>query len=252
MLSDMIRPVLRRAVILFVFLAFAAGGVTIALAGLGSTPITKAQAETFAQAVNLRASDLPGATVLQGFFSPDAVQYKALKCGRQRKGGRYPVGGGESWLSDSQGNAAEIIGSIIVVAPNQNVAEAKLATLGSRHGRACLARALGRALTFERHHRLEWSHTVKATFLPVVKLGGDRTIAIHVLAKLPLIEGESPSPKRRAKYINVEAAFFRAGPAEVAFLALGATRFPPATEAHLLTLLHSRAEAHTIPSPSTP
>jgi len=43
--------------------ALIAGGVTIALAGPGSssTPITKAQAQAFAQAVNLRASDLPGA-----------------------------------------------------------------------------------------------------------------------------------------------------------------------------------------------
>jgi len=31
-----------------------------------------------------------------------------------------------------------------------------------------------------------------------------------------------------------------------AVFALGATRFPPATEIQLLTLLHSRAEAHKL------
>jgi len=52
--------------------------------------------------------------------------------------------------------------------------------------------------------------------------------------------------KPEARYINVDAAFFRVGPADIAFFALGATRFPPATEIQLLTLLHSRAEAHKL------
>jgi hypothetical protein len=86
---------------------------------------------------------------------------------------------------------------------------------------------------------------VKVTFVPIIKqLIGAEAIAIHVLAKLPPIEGEQPSPKPKARYINVEAAFFRVGPAEIAFLALGATHLSPATEVHLLTLLHNRAETH--------
>jgi hypothetical protein len=241
----MIRPVLRRVALLLVLVALADGGVTIALArsGSGSTPVTKAEADAFAQAVNLRVSDLPGATALHGaIFGPGAVQYEALRCGRQGKLGVDPVGGGEAWLTDSQRSVA----SIVAVAPSEHVAKTALATLGSRRGRTCLTRALGRALTFERHHELERSHAVKVTFVPVAKLIGGRAVAIHVLAKLPPIEEENLSPKPKVRYIDVDAAFFRVGPAEVAFLALGATQLPPATEVHLLALLHSRAEAHEL------
>ena len=82
---------------------------------------------------------------------------------------------------------------------------------------------------------------MSVTFVPVAKLLG-RAIAVHVVAKLPPIEGV----KLKARYINVDAAFFRVGPADVAFFELSATRFPVPREAHLLALLHSRAEAHKL------
>lgn len=81
-----------------VLVVFIAGGVTIAAAGPGSatSPITRAQADVFAQAVELRASDLPGASALKGaIFGSEAVQYEALKCGLQGRPGIVPVGGGE-------------------------------------------------------------------------------------------------------------------------------------------------------------
>jgi hypothetical protein len=236
----MILSVLRTAVISLILIALAAGGVTLALArsGRATEPITKAEADAFAHVVNLKASDLPGATALQGaIFGPKAVQYKALRCGLQGRPGIVPVGGGELWLVSSRAQ----VGSIVVVAPSDHFAEAEIAGLESPGGHTCLARALGRALSFERHHRPEWSHTVSVTFVPVAKLLG-RAIAVHILAKLPPIEGV----KLKARYINVDAAFFHVGPADVAFFALGATRFPPATEDHLLALLHSRAEAHKL------
>jgi hypothetical protein len=241
--GGMIVSVLRIAVISLILVALVAGGVTLALAGSGraTAPITRAEADAFAHLVNLKATDLPGATALQGaIFGPEAVQYKAFQCGR-RGNGVTTVGGGESWLSSGQGNVA----SIAAVAPNQQLAGAALALIGSRRGRICLARALGRALTFERHHTLEWSHAVKVTFVPVAKLLGGGAIAVHVLAKLPPIEEEHPLPKPKARYINSDAAFFRVGPAVVAFLVLGA-RLPLATEIRLLALLHSRAEAHKL------
>jgi hypothetical protein len=221
--------------------ALIAGGVTIALAGPGSssTPITKAQAQAFAQAVNLRASDLPGAKALKGaIFGSEAVQYEALKCGLQGRPGIVPAGGGELWLADSRAQ----VGSIVVVAPSDYFAEVEIAGLQSQGGRTCLGRALGRALSFERHHKTESSHTVKVAVVPIGKYVAGVHLDIHVLAKLPPIEGVKPE----ARYINVDAAFFRVGPADIAFFALGATRFPPATEIQLLTLLHSRAEAHRL------
>lgn len=236
----MMLSVLRIAVVSLILAALVAGGVTLALARSGRTtaPITKVEADAFARVVNLKASDLPGATALRGaIFGPEAVQNEALKCGLQGRPGIGPVGGVESWLVNSHAQ----VGSVVVVAPSDYFAEAEIAGLGSPGGRKCLARALGRALTFERHHQLERSHTVRVAFVPAAKPLG-RAIAVHVLAKLPPIEGV----KLKARYINVAAEFFRVGPADMAFFALGTTRFPPATEDHLLALLHRRAEAHKL------
>lgn len=236
----MMPSVLRIAVISLILVALVAGGVTLALArsGPATAPITKEEADAFAHIVNVKASDLPGATALQGaIFGPEAVQYQALKCALQGRPGIVPIGGGESWLV----NSGAQVGSIVVVAPSEYFAEAEIAGLESPGGRSCLARSLGRALTFERHHQLEHSRTVRVTFAPVAKLLGG-AISVHVLAKLPPIEGV----KLKARYINVHAAFFRVGPADVAFFAVGATPFPPATEDRLLALLHSRAEAHKL------
>jgi hypothetical protein len=138
---DMILSVLTRTALLLVLVALAAIGVTTALARSGSTstPITKADADAFAQAVNLRVSDLPGATALRGaIFAPEAVQYVALKCGLQGRPGIVPVGGGELWLANSRAQ----VGSIVVVAPSDYFAEAEVAGLESQGGRTCLARAL--------------------------------------------------------------------------------------------------------------
>jgi hypothetical protein len=107
----MMRLVRRIAAVSLVLLALAASGVAIALPRSGgtSTPITHAEADAFAQAVNLTATDLPGATALQGaIFGADAVQYEALRCGR-RGDGIATVGGGESWLSSDQENVASIV-----------------------------------------------------------------------------------------------------------------------------------------------
>ncbi len=222
-------------------IAIAAGGATIALASSvpAGKPITRAQADAFAQAVELQAGDLPGATPLKGaIFGSDAVQYEALRCGLQGRRGVVPVGAGESWLVNDRAD----VGSIVVVAPSDYYAEAEIAGLESRGGFTCLARALGRALAFERHQKTESSHTVKVTVVPIGAHVGGVHLAIHVLAQLPPIEGL----KSKARYINVDAAFFRVGPADVAFFAIGATRFPAAREIQLLALLHSRAEANKL------
>jgi hypothetical protein len=229
-------------------LALAAGGAEVALASSvpARKPITRAQADAYAKAVNLRASDLPGATSVKGaIFGAEAVQYEALKCGLQGRPGIVPAGGGESWLSNRRPLADSVVagvGSLVVVAPSNYYAEVEIAGLQSRGGRTCLARVLGRDLEFERHHKSESSHTVNVAVVPIGEHVAGVHLDIHVLAKLPPIEGA----KLEARYINVDAAFFRVGPADIAFFALGATRFPPATEIQLLTLLHSRAEANKL------
>lgn len=233
-------PVLRSTALLLVLFTFAAGGMTLALAD-SATPgaaVTKQKAEAFARAVDLRAGDLPGSKALEGAaFAPGAVQFKALSCARPRAGALRPVAGRESWLVHGG-----LIGSVVLVAPRRHQVEADLAALRSRRGRSCLSRALGSAMTFERHGRLESSHTVRTTFTPVAEILGPESTALHVVAKLPPVEGETPALQRKGFYFHAEAAFFGAGAAEVAFFAVGEARLPSATEARLLTLLHERAE----------
>jgi hypothetical protein len=219
----------------------AAGGATVALAGSATAgkPVTRAQADAFAQEVELRASDLPGSTSLKGaIFGREAVQYEALKCGLQGRPGVASVGAGELWLADSHAR----VGSLVVVAPSPHFAEAEITGLESRGGRRCLSRALGRALSFELHHESEHSHVVKATPIPIGSHVAGVHLAIHILAKLPPIEGAKPV----ARYENVDAAFFRVGPADIAFFALGPSRLAAGTEVHLIALLHRRAAAHAL------
>jgi hypothetical protein len=238
----------RIAAMALILVVVIADGVTIALASSvpASKPITRAQADVYAKAVNLRASDLPGATSIKGeIFGREAVQYEALKCGLQGRPGIVPVGGGESWLTNRRALADSVVagvGSLVVVAPSNYYAEVEIAGLESRGGRTCLARALGRALEFERHHKTESSHTVKVTVVPIGKYVAGVHLDIHILAKLSPIEGAKPE----TRYINVDAAFFRVGPADIAFFALGTKRLTAGTEVHLLALLHSRAEAHKL------
>jgi len=105
--------------------------------------ITRAQAVAYAKAVNLRASDLPGATSIKGeIFGREAVQYEALKCGLQGRPGIVPAGGGESWLTNRRALADSVVagvGSLVVVAPSNYYAEAEIAGLQSR----AVARASG-------------------------------------------------------------------------------------------------------------
>jgi hypothetical protein len=229
----------RRLASALVLLALAAGAATIARAAGSPAPMTRARAQTLARAVTLRAGDLPGATLLRGaVFGPEAVQYEALRCTRGRTPGVHPVvGAAQSWLDAGRWS----VDSIVAVVASGGVVEKGLRQLESRRGRRCLVRALGGALTFERDHRLERSRTVKAVFVPIARLGS-RATALHVVATVPPIEGERPSSPRRPKYLDVEGAFFGAGPVLIAFYALGATPLPAATETRLLALLRSRAE----------
>jgi hypothetical protein len=84
------------------------------------------------------------------------------------------------------------------------------------------------------------SFAVKATSVSVPKLLGQGAIGIHVLAELPAIERPKPL------FIDVTAFFFRVGPADIILLTNGVRQFPSATQRRLLSLLHSRAEAHKL------
>jgi hypothetical protein len=86
----------------------------------------------------------------------------------------------------------------------------------------------------------------KVTFIPVAKLLGPKAVALHVRAELPPAH-EKGEKQPKATFFYLAAAYFRVGPAEIVFLAFDLTQqLPAAIEDHLLSLLHSRAEAHKL------
>ncbi len=229
-----------RIATLLVLVALAAGGATIALAApdRANTPITKTEALTFAQAVNLRASDLAGSKVFpSGESSEDSSPGDGLHCGRLGKLRSRPVAREASLLVDNY----EFVFSGVVVLPSEALAEAQLAALSSRGGRVCLARELGETLSGPGIT----SFAIKVTVVAVAKILGPGAIGLHVLAEQQV--ESPPSGRRRKTFIHTDAVLFRVGPAEILFYTLGGERqFPAATEGRLLSLLHTRAETHRL------
>ncbi len=236
----------RIADISVVLVILIAGGVTIAVAGSGSasTKVTKAQAVAFAQAVNLRASDLPGAkTFPMGELSGHPIgasREEQLLCSQSKVPSRR-VGGAASALS---GAGYPFVASVVLVMRSEAFAKAEVVALSTGRGHACLARQLGRVESVEGERKVT-SFAAKVTFVPVAKALGPGAIALHVLAELPPAH-EKDERQSKATFTHVDAAIFRVGPAEIFFLTFGVRPFPPATEDRLLTLLHSRAEAHKL------
>jgi len=240
----------RVAAISVVLVILIAGGVTIAVAGSGSasTKVTKAQAVAFAQAVNLRESDLPGAKAYsfgehfeRSFeHSIGASRDEELLCGQSKIPSRR-VGGAASALS---GAGYPFVASVVLVMRSEAFAKAEVAALSTGRGHACLARQLGRVESVEGEKKVT-SFTAKVTFVPVAKALGPGAIALHVLAELPPAH-EKDERQSKATFTHVDAAIFRVGPAEIFFLTFGVRPFPSATEGRLLSLLYSRAKAHKL------
>lgn len=225
-----------------ILVALAAGGVTIALAGSGSAtaPITKAQAVAFARAVNLNASDLPGAKkfeppsyeVARNEQEAAASWARTLRCARPGIVIHRPVHVASSILVDAPWD----VGSDVRVMPTEVIAAAEVAAFASRRGHVCFARATDVQITSE--NAPLGPYPVTATFIPLTRLLGSEAIGVRDLV--------SESFKGKHWFLHSDAVFFRVGPAEIAFSAVGKTPFPVATERRLLALLYTRAEAHKL------
>jgi hypothetical protein len=232
----------RIAAMSFVLGALVAGGVTIAVAGSGSatSPITKAQAVAYARAVNLRASDLPGAKK----FEPPSYEVardeqetaaswsRTLRCARRGIAAHRPVHVEPSVVVDAPWN----VGSDVRVMPTEAVAAAEVAAFASRRGHVCFARAADVQITSE--NAPLGPYPVTATFIPLTRLLSSEAIGVRDLVR--------ESFKGKHWFLHSDAVVFRVGPAEIAFSVVGKTPFLAATERHLLSLLHSRAEAHKL------
>jgi hypothetical protein len=205
-----------------------------------STPIMKAQAVAFAHAVNLRAADLPARQWLVG--GPETVWTRAKHgdllsvCESTRAPSsevtqinslvlRLKPGGQAAYPHSAR------VQSVVYVMPNTQLAWQELAS-----ARECVARQLARG-------RLE-----------TIGLGAQHFAPLHAtLPGVPVAELRSwvTLPELTATGLSVRSYqdrfVFVVGRVEVALSATESPHpFPTATERHLLTMLHSRAEGQEL------
>ena len=131
-----ISSVTRIVAMSLLMVAVVAGSVPIALAASSSsTPITQAQAVAFAQAVNLKASHLPGA---RGLPEEAPSEERPDRWARPPRRVRRPVAAEASGLLIAQG----FVASIVRVMRTEALAEDELSGVNSRRTRLCEARSL--------------------------------------------------------------------------------------------------------------
>ena len=237
----MIGLVRRIVAISVVVLALFACGVVVALAASGgeSTPLSKTQAVAFARAVNLRASDLPGAKTeevpsyerAQNEREAQVSWAKTIRCARHDLAVRRPidVGAPVSLLL-----AGRYVGDGVRVMPSETVAASEVGAFASKRGHLCFARAAQVSVT-SANEPPENPEPLKTTFLQLGRSLGVGAIGVQTV---------SSATGSRALYSD--AVLFRVGSAEIEFFAFGKQPFPAATERRLLSLLYRRAEAHKL------
>jgi hypothetical protein len=233
-------------------LASLAGGV-IPASGSESAPVTPAQGIAFVRAVNLQPSDLPGSARYQAEEGspPEAaeLQHIALRCGHSGRPRGRAVAAERSVLGLPAGRRlGEIVGSLVIVMPSEALAQSEIAKLATRKGRACLLHGLGEGTTGGSRHGAP-VYSIRTAVVPVAESLGGEAVDVRFAARLQKGGGglrrprSSPPPKT----VYASEAIFRVGPADIVLISDSLREaLPAATEAHLLSVLHIRAEAQVL------
>jgi hypothetical protein len=247
---------------------FALAATAMLIAGCGSSthassisaavgadkPIASAQDRAYAHAVNLRRSDVPG-------LVPTVRQKEGARTFLDRC--EKPAGDGEAAGIPSQAfeeklehgkrsKGSGILG-ILSIYPLESVRSAVYTTTSSilaTHavavatgtvGQACLRRSfLGTAqVSSESGHQEPFFTEVKVSALHV-QIAGLQIQGIRASASLAA--GMTNTPNRQPYYQDLLG--FSSGPHEIFLKVTSSPRDPAATEQRLLSLLHTRAQAH--------
>lgn len=235
----------RIAAISVVLVVLIAGGVTIAVAGSGSVTalITRARAVAFARAVNLRAADLPRFKNLGLAAEPqprtNTTDPEFARC-VDVKPNRY-VASAQSpgFIHGRFRTQAELVTSKVIVLPTASLAARELIILNSARGRSCFARLIQPESTSatESHLRIDRVSWSSPTLPPAahgfkVRVSGTLT-GIHT--------------RNRPIHLYIDMFGFTNGPAQIYLVDTGwESPARSGTEQRLLSLLHSRAEAHKL------
>jgi hypothetical protein len=219
----------------------------------GRTPIASAQDRAYAHAVNLRAADVPG-------LVPTVRQKEGAGTflGRCEK----PAGDGETSGIPSQAFSQSLerkkgpgVLGVLSIYPEESVRSAVYTTTtstGAAHsldvavgpvGQACLRRYFRGTtqVSSESGHEEPFFTQVKVFPLHIqiepVQIQGMR-------ASASLAAGMTNTPNRQPYYEDLLG--FSSGPHEIFLKITSSPSDPGATERRLLTLLHSRTEAHKL------
>lgn len=211
----------RRAAPACALLALAAALVA-GCGGGGAASYGDARALAFAEAVNLRAADVPGMQrgAANSLIAPhgNALPCSTLPKGRQILSRPFVAPGWGTF-------------SLVVAAPSAAAADAYVAGLDSSHTHDCLAASAVEGAGSSSQAQVS---SLSAALPRGHGYAGVRTVV--------------PTSDPRLKHLYVDIVFFAAGRAVVGLVTIG--REAPAPQAaaqHLLAVLDGRARAHGLP-----
>ncbi len=203
---------------------------------------TRAQALAFAHAVNLDASDVPGASVqVKERRASAASERRELRhCERDFERPDTLVEATSPRLRRGRELEVEQISSSVTVLSSERAVARQFSLLASSALRKCAARALTRSLADKPVSEAHWGR-VTVSKLPVRAPGTSATVGIRIVATLNFPVSEVSLP------VYVDVLGFAEGPAEVALSTVSVTQPVPATtEQELLALLLTRARARPL------
>jgi hypothetical protein len=239
----------------------ASTGNTVAASDDG-TSTTEEQAATYAQAVNLRAGDVPGLVASGGSRTSEMEPLGSLgsRCGVTT----IPAGSGTAIGSptfqrrhESTGGATsdlplEAVSSGVYVMRNAALASGEIVALAAAAKRAAVVKCVERHLMTERANVVsEGADTGVPAGKPLFSnvevaalrspMQGVSAYGLRISADLAI---KTSGTKGQSRYYQSFLGF-AVGPAVIVLSDTGSPRpVPAATEGRLLALLHSRAEAN--------
>ena len=204
----------------------------------------KARALALAQAVNLRAGDVPGFTAAAKERKPPTAAAQQASAELQRCEGSgaksQPIAnvGSPSFKRGGASVAQQTVSSSVMVARSAAIASSELDEIGSAHGRSCLIRYLGQLFSGLTASGAKIAPVSIAHGTPPAPSGGG-SFGLRVSTALVVRSVRVPF------YLDILG--FVHGATEVTLQSSGIpVPFPAAAEQQLYTLLLSRAKAHGI------
>ncbi len=220
------------------------GGGGSATAANGGA-ITKARATAYANAVNLRASDLPEMRITAAERErnpPKSGDAELARCdGAPNPDSMIAAVKSPSFQGVAQGQF-EQIRSVVEVMPSASLAAKSLGAVRTARGFECLKRLLPQALVKAATRSPARYGNPRISRLSTVFPGVEDSVAIRIVTT---ISGGRLGRSQVPVYVDVIG--FVQGPAEITLTAFGIPQpVPEEVEQRLAAALESRAAAHTL------